>query len=334
MEFIHYNPFLQIDEYRFQELCRDILGKQREEGVIACRTYEVRGTAQYGADILANCDDGRSVDVGECKRYSKFPASEIAKASDKFLKHLDAHWNARYVVRRFVLMVACKLARKDQHDEIQRQAERFSALGISYEVWDHDTLRLKLAPHPDLVRYHFPRPIEQWVEVICGGTTKGEAPEGDQASDAGGRGWAKSAMELEIKESNLFKKLFGFEAKRALREALIRFEQASDRIGKRSIKDAQEFLSEENGWPKVTISGFRHMAHSFASLSAVLFFLFAIILHPVILVEVFGERPTLFLFICSMIALVACMVTFGIGFNPYTQALRIRKELGRLRGNE
>lgn len=40
------------DEYRFQELCRDILGKQIEEGVIACRAYEVRGTAQYGADVF------------------------------------------------------------------------------------------------------------------------------------------------------------------------------------------------------------------------------------------------------------------------------------------
>jgi hypothetical protein len=171
MDLTYYNPFLQIDEYKFQELCRDVLGKQREEGITTCRVYEVRGAAQYGADILANCDDGRSVDIGQCKRYSDFPAPKIAKASDEFLTHLDTHWKPGYAVRRFILIVACKLEKKDQHAEIQKQAERFSALGIRYEVWDHDTLRFKLAPHPDLVRYHFPRPVEPWVEVICGTTS-------------------------------------------------------------------------------------------------------------------------------------------------------------------
>jgi hypothetical protein len=326
------NPFLQINEYKFQELCRDILGRQREEGITTCRAYEVRGVAQYGADILANCDDGRSVDVGQCKRYSKFTAKNIVEASDEFLKHLDTHWKASYAVRRFVLMVACKLERESHHKEIQRQTERFSALGIRYEMWDHDTLRLKLAPYPDLVRYHFPRPVEPWVEVICGGTSTGGTPKDDQASEPTGQRWAKAVMERELEECSLFKKQFRFEAKRALREAIIRFEQASKLIGRRSIKNAQEFLSEENGWPKVTISRFRHVAHTLAGLAALLFFLFAIALHPVVVIEVFGERPTLFMFLCSMISLGACMVTFGVGFNPYAQALRIRRELAHLRG--
>src|SRR5215207_1108591 len=271
MELNNFNPFLLIDEYKFQELCRDILGKQRAEGINTCRLYERRGIAQYGADVLANCDDGHSVDVGQCKRYSNFPAAEIVGASDKFLKRFDTHWTAGYNVRRFILMVACRLERKNQHEEIQRQTERFAALGIRYEVWDQDTLRLKLAPYPDLVRYHFPRPVEPWVEVICGGKTEGETPKSDQASDAAGQRWAKTAMEAEIEDDNLFKKRF-------------RFEQASDRIGRRSIKNAQEFLSEEDGWPKVTISRFRHMAHTFAGLAAVLFFLFAIALHPVVVI--------------------------------------------------
>lgn len=331
MELSYINPFFQIDEYRFQELCQDLLGKQREEGIVTCRVYEVRGAAQYGADVLANCDDRHSVDVGQCKRCSKFTAKDIAKASDEFLKHLDTYWKATYPVRRFVLMVACKLTRRGQHDEIQRQTERFAALGIRYEVWDHDTLRLKLAPHPDLVRYHFPRPVEQWVDIICGGTAEGETPKADRASDAAGQGWAKAAMERELEEHHLFKKLYGFEAKRPLREAVIKFEQVSDRIGKRSIKNAREFLSEENGWPKVTISRFRHMAHASAGLAAILFFLFAIALHPVVVIELFGEKPTVFLFLCSMISLGACMVTFGVGFNPYAQALRIRREGDRLR---
>lgn len=171
MDLSRFNPFLEIDEYRFQELCRDLLGRQREDGVVTCRSYEVRGNAQYGADVLANCADGRSVDIGQCKRYSTLTATQIAKASDEFINHLSSHWKPRYDVRRFILMVACKLEKKDHHDEIQKQTVRFSELGIKYEVWEYDTLRLKLAPHSDLVRLHFPRPHEAWVEVICGVTS-------------------------------------------------------------------------------------------------------------------------------------------------------------------
>lgn len=181
MDLTYLNPFLQIDSSKFEEVCRDLLGKQSEDGVLTCRKYEVSGNAQYGADIIANCNDNHSVVIGQCKRYETFLALKIAQASDKFLLHLDTHWNPNFNVKRFVLMVACKLERADQHAEIQKQIARFYALGIRYEVWDHDTLRLKLAPHPDLVRYHFPRPVESWVEVICGTTSPSYT-----ANDAGG----------------------------------------------------------------------------------------------------------------------------------------------------
>ena len=137
-------------------------------------------------------------------------------------------------------------------------------------------------------------------------------------------------MERELEDNSLFKQLFGFEAKRVLREAIVKFERASNRIGRQSIKNAQEFLSEEDGLLKVTISRCRHAAHTLSGLMALLFFLFAIAFHPVVLVEVFGERPTLFLFLCSMIAIEVCMLTFGLGFSPYVQAIRIWRELDRL----
>lgn len=334
MELKNINAFLQIDEYTFQELCQDILGKQKDEGITTCRAYEVRGIAQYGADLVANCDDGRSVDIGQCKRYAKFSASDIVKASDKFLEHLDAHWRASYTIRRFILMVACKLERKNLHSEIQKQTERFSALGIRYEVWDHDTLRLKLAAHPDLVRYYFPRPVEPWVEVICGVATEGETLKHEQAADEAGIDWEKVVMERELEALRAFKQLYEFEAKRRLREAVIRFDQASRHIGRRSIKYAQDFLSEEDGRLKVTVSKLRHVTHTFFGLASALFFLFALILHPVVLTELFGERPTLFIFLCSMMSLGVCLGTFVIGFNPYVQALRIRGELERLRAQD
>ncbi len=160
------NPFLHIDEYRFQDLCRDLLGKQKEDGITTSRRYEERGTRQRGVDVLANCDDGRSIDVGQCKRYQTFSAAQIREASDEFFAHLD-FWK-RLNVRRFILMVACRLSKERHHAEIQAQTGRFLEHGMRYEVWDHDALRLKLAPYPDLVRYHFPSPKESWVEVICG----------------------------------------------------------------------------------------------------------------------------------------------------------------------
>ena len=166
MDVSFFNPFLQIDEYRFQDLCRDLLGKQQEEGVVTCRRYEERGAIQRGVDVLANCSDGRSVDVGQCKRYQTFSPKQIRDASDEFFEHLD-FWKSLNV-RRFILMVACRLSKENHHTEIQAQSSRFLEHGIRYEVWDHDTLRLKLAPYQDLVRFHFPSPKESWVEVICG----------------------------------------------------------------------------------------------------------------------------------------------------------------------
>lgn len=319
-------PFYQMNSRTFEALCRDLL--ERECGVNYCEFYGVPGQPQLGVDHKAQRDDGYGCDVAQCKCTSNLQPKEIRDAAGEFLEYLDV-WRDRNV-RRYILMVASPLDRRAQQDELDRQVKHFASLGIAYEAWSSRTLADKLSAHPDLV-WRYTR-SKEWVEFICGVASDEETAKPEQAADSSGQGWAKAAMERELEALSFFKKLFGFEAKRALREAVIRFEQASNHIGRRSIKNAQEFLSEENGWPKVTISRFRHIAHTFAGLAAVLFFLFAIALHPVVVIEVFGERPTLFVFLCSMISLGACMVTFGVGFNPYAQALRIRRELARLRG--
>lgn len=72
MDIIYLNAFLPINEYKFQDLCRDLLGKQKEDGIATCRRYEEQGVKQRSVDVLANCTDRRSIDVGQCKRYKTF----------------------------------------------------------------------------------------------------------------------------------------------------------------------------------------------------------------------------------------------------------------------
>lgn len=319
-------PFYQLDSEPFEGLCRDLFS--REHGIASCDIYGVRGQSQLGVDLKAQRDDEYACEVAQCKCCEDFGPALIRDASEEFLKHLDV-WRERNV-RRYVLIVASPLDRKGQQDEIDRQVELFSSLGIRYEAWSARTLTEKLSAHPDLV-WRYTR-SKEWVEIICGDASEGKAAAPEREPDSARTGWAKAAMERELEALAFFKKLFGFEAKRSLREAVIRFEQASNRIGRRSIKYAQEFLSEEDGRLKVTVSRLRHITHSFFGLATLLFFLFALILHPVVVIEVFGERPNLLVAFCSMAALGFCLMTFAIGFNPYVQALRIRRELDRLEG--
>jgi tetratricopeptide (TPR) repeat protein len=155
-------PFHHIGEYVFQELCRDLFEVQ--DGIATCEIYGTRGYAQRGIDLLANCDDAVSTEVGQCKCYENFPPAEIVKASDEFLAHWDYWKNLN--VRRFILFVACPLDKPQQQDEIQTQKARFNALGICYEVWSARTLLTYLRPHRAIVERHIHS--EESVNNICG----------------------------------------------------------------------------------------------------------------------------------------------------------------------
>jgi hypothetical protein len=121
---------------------------------------------------LARRTGGDGSEVGQCKCYQDFPPAEIRQASDEFFKLL-AYWQQRKV-KRFLLFVACDLDRTQQQDEIAKQAERLIEHGIEYEAWSANTLRLKLAPYPDIVLRH--TQSEYWVTNICGRVTRA-APE-------------------------------------------------------------------------------------------------------------------------------------------------------------
>jgi len=317
-------PFYQLGAEAFEELCRDIL--EEEGGIVSCELYGARGQTQMGVDIKVQRDNGYSCDVAQCKCTDYLPPNKIRKASDEFLKHLDV-W-CRRNVQRYILIVASPLHTRGQQDEIDRQVKYFASLGIKYEAWSARTLRSKLSTYPEIVRRY--TRSEEWVRIICGTAADGEDARGDASEGISDSGKDRAVMETELEELTLFKKLFGFEAKRELRRAVLSFYQASMEIGRGSVKDAQEFLSEEDGHLKVNISKFRHAAHSLAGLLTLLFFLLAIAAHPVLWDGVVGFRLMTLLFVCSMASLGMHLGILFVAFNPYVQALRIRRELTRL----
>jgi hypothetical protein len=123
-------PFYQLDSEPFEGLCRDLFS--REHGIASCDIYGVRGQSQLGVDLKAQRDDEYACEVAQCKCCEDFGPALIRNASEEFLKHLDV-WRERNV-RRYILIVASPLDRKGQQDEIDRQVELFSSLGIRYEA--------------------------------------------------------------------------------------------------------------------------------------------------------------------------------------------------------
>src|ERR1044072_673236 len=97
--------FHRLEEYPFQELCRDIFEVQ--EGIATCEINGRRGQKQKGIDLLASCDDGESTEVGQCKAEKSFSVSKIINASDKFFEHWE-FWKDLNI-RRFILFVGCPL---------------------------------------------------------------------------------------------------------------------------------------------------------------------------------------------------------------------------------
>src|SRR3990172_5874792 len=90
-------PFHRLDEYIFQELCRDLF--DHESGIAVCEIYGVRGQAQDGIDLLARRSNGDGTEVGQCKCYEEFSPAKIRQASDEFFAYWDKHWSKEDVKR-------------------------------------------------------------------------------------------------------------------------------------------------------------------------------------------------------------------------------------------
>jgi tetratricopeptide (TPR) repeat protein len=165
-------PFYELDEYTFQDVCRDLLDAQPD--IATCDLYGERGQRQDGIDLYARRTGGDGIEVGQCKCYTNFPPQKIREASDEFFAHWERRWSKENV-RRFVLLVACGLDRRQQQDEITKQTQRFREVGIDYEVWAAAKIHSKLSPHREIAR----RYLEPgWVDIICGPETTLPTPAG------------------------------------------------------------------------------------------------------------------------------------------------------------
>ena len=312
------SPFYSFDPMVFQELCRDLL--EVEDGIRTCEIYGVTGQSQSGIDLLAYTDDGNAVEVGQCKCSVNLKPGEIREAANDFLEHLDL-WRGRGV-RKYILFVASPLGRREQQDEIARQTKRFAEVGIVFEPWSSRTIRTKLSPHPEIV-WRYTR-SEEWVKAICGPGRQGQSPEGAASR-------SRLEMERELEELKFFDRLFGFQDRREVRDAVMRVYCASKRIGRRAFKDASACLSEEAGWPKVSISKARHVLSILGCVLSVMFFILGAALHPVLWEGRVSFRDLTEMFIYSMVSMGMYWLTLTLVVNPYVQALRIKKEVDRLR---
>jgi hypothetical protein len=152
-----------MDEYTFQEMCRDLFAE--ESHISTCDIYGTRGEGQFGIDLIARCVDPTLTEVGQCKCYKDFPPAEIRKASNEFFDHLS-FWQKQHNVNRFILFVACDLTKTNRQDEITEQINCFAIHNIKYEAWDSRTLRQKLSSHPEIVHRYLRS--QDLVESICG----------------------------------------------------------------------------------------------------------------------------------------------------------------------
>lgn len=157
-------PFHELDEYTFQDLCRDLF--DTEPSVATCEVYGIRGQAQYGIDMLARTVDAGGTEVGQCKCYETFTLRQIERVREEFFEHYGERWRPQNV-KRFILFVAADLSSTHVQDKISEEGELFAAFGIRYEVWSAAQIRNKLRPHPEIVATYL-RPAEYWVMEICG----------------------------------------------------------------------------------------------------------------------------------------------------------------------
>jgi hypothetical protein len=167
--------FHEMDEYAFQEMCRDLFAEESE--IVTCDIYGTRGQPQGGIDLLAHLNNNVCIAVGQCKCYKKFLPRQIREASDEFFKHIN-YWQQQGV-KRFILFVACELTKTQHQEEILIQKQRFVEHEIRYEVWTAHTLRQKLSPHP-AIAYRYLR-SQDLVEAICGRIQSPISPSSDDA---------------------------------------------------------------------------------------------------------------------------------------------------------
>jgi len=105
----------------FEKFCVDFI--HHLPNVNECHRYGKRGSKQYGIDIFANLDDGKSY-VFSCKQYQNFTPGYAKKAIDAMTYPADY----------YILLLSCEATSKVR--------DLWYAKGHAWDVWDiHDIAR-------------------------------------------------------------------------------------------------------------------------------------------------------------------------------------------------
>ncbi len=150
-------PFDQLTWENFERLCHRVACL--EAHVEHAERYGLQGEAQEGLDIYARLSNGRYHCL-QAKKHRRFAAAQIASAVDLFIA---GRWAV--LAATFTIAVQASLRSTTVQNEIERQAERLAALGVTFFALDGESLTIRLREHPPLIDDFFGR---AWVSALLG----------------------------------------------------------------------------------------------------------------------------------------------------------------------
>ncbi|MBD8092548.1 NACHT domain-containing protein [Pseudomonas fluorescens] len=183
-------PFDALSWENFERLCHRLTALEGD--VEHCARYGRQGEAQEGIDIYARKTDGRYHCL-QAKRHRSFGAAQLLCAVDLFL---DGTWAARAIS--FTVAVQASLRSIVMQEEIERQAARLRARGITFETLDGEGLTARLRHQPELIDDFFGR---SWVAALLGP---------DVASSLGSRLDGNAFARVRAQLANVYEVQFQF----------------------------------------------------------------------------------------------------------------------------
>lgn len=147
-------PYEELSWQNFERLCLRIA--RLSIGIDGCRPYGTQGDDQEGIDLYGRKPNSEKFVVVQCKNEKAFGPAKIAAAVDDFLR---GDW-----VSRTELLILCMregLTTAARENEIHKQKDILTRLGIAFEPWDRLTLDEILKNAPEIVSDFFGR---AWAE--------------------------------------------------------------------------------------------------------------------------------------------------------------------------
>lgn len=193
-------PFDQLRWERFEDLCLKLAALQGTSQ--HTRRYGIRGQAQEGIDVYSRLNVGTYATY-QCRRWQTITAADLKSAIDDFLA---GEWAERS--KRFTFCTSMQMLRTELAEAIETEGDRLAELEIEFEVWDAESLALKMKAHPGLVEDFFGKP---WLERFSRPETAREAaeetrkpPEADTGVSGSTRlislDWAAEKLQEELEQ--------------------------------------------------------------------------------------------------------------------------------------